>query len=135
MAKKLGMLLVLLGALAAGGWWNYQRNLARELAEAGPYHGYSDAQLAELAAAYESEIRALGQRYESRKAAGHEDRGGQLLGERVREFERASSRGQAIRQAGSALSTHEATLADIRAEQARRRVDPMQVLLRRLLTF
>jgi hypothetical protein len=135
MAKKLGVLLVLLGALGAGGWWNYQRNLAREQAQAGPYHGYSDQQLADLAKAYEGEIRQLGQRYESRKATAHEERGGQLLGERVREFERASDRGQAIRQAGSALSTHEAALADIHAEQASRRVDPMQVLLRRLLTF
>ena len=54
---------------------------------------------------------------------------------RCSDFERASARGRAIRDAGGDLAEREAALADVRTEQARRRVDPTQVFLHRLLTF
>jgi hypothetical protein len=133
--RRLALLVVLLAALAAGGAWNYQRNLAREEAQAGPYHGYRDDQLAALAKAYEAEIQAHSRRYEARKAAPPPEARGQLLDEQVRDFERANARGRAIRDAGGDLAEREATLREIRAEQARRGEDPTQVLIRRLTTF
>jgi hypothetical protein len=53
----------------------------------------------------------------------------------VRDFDQASARSKAVRDAGAEASMKEAALADVRKEQARRRQDPMQVHLRRLTTF
>jgi hypothetical protein len=53
----------------------------------------------------------------------------------VRAFEQVNARSEAVRGLGGELSLKEAALADVRAEQARRNVDPMQVHLRRLFTF
>ena len=83
-----------------------------------------------------SEVAALETRYRATRAAdGGAPKGGQLLDETVRAFEQVSARTQAVRGAGAELSMKEATLADVRAEQARRREDPLQVQLRRLTTF
>jgi hypothetical protein len=133
--RRLAILAILLAALAGGGWWNYQRNLAREAAAAGPYHGYSDEQLAALAKAYEGEIEAHRRRYEASQASPRAEARGQLLDEQVRDFERANARGRAIRDAGGDLAEREATLREIHREQSRRGEDPTQVLLRRLTTF
>lgn len=134
--KRLFPLLVVLAALGAGGWWNYQRNLAKENLEPRPFRAYAEGDLAALAGAYETEIAGLTRRYEAQKSSQAPAPGsGQLLGEQVRDFERASARGRAIRDAGGDLAVREAALAEVRAEQARRREDPTRVLLRRLLTF
>lgn len=135
MARRLALLAVLLAALGGGGFWNYQRNLVREEAEAGPYHAYSDDQLAALRKAYEGEIAAHRQRYAASKAAPRQEARGQLLDEQVRDYERASARGRAIRDAGGDLAEREATLALIREEEAKRGGDPTQIFLRRLTTF
>lgn len=135
MLRRLGMLVALLAALAGAGAWNYQRNLAREEAEKGPYASYSDEQLAALRGAYEAEIEKLSARYEARKQQPYEAQGGQLLGDQVREYDRASARGRAIRDAGGDLSESEATLDAIRVEQSRRGGDATQIFLKRLLSL
>ena len=133
MARRLLMLAVLLAVLGAAGAWNYQRNLAREAAEKGPFGSYSDEQLAALHSAYEDEIRTLETRYQARKAEPYQERPGQLLGEQLREYERASARGRAIRGAGGDLAEREAALRDIELEQSRRGGDPTRIFLKRLL--
>lgn len=133
--RRIVQLLALLAVLGAGGAWNYQRNVAKEAAEPRPYRGYADADLVSLKGAYEAEITALERRYASAKSSKAPAPAGRLLGEQVRDFERASARGRTIRDAGGDLSEREAALSDVRAEIARRRLDPTQVFLRRLLTF
>jgi hypothetical protein len=135
MVRRLALLAVVLAALGGAGFWNYQRNLAQEEAQAGPYRAYADAQLAALAEAYEGEIETHQRRYEAAKGAPSPEARGRLLDEQVRDFERANARGRAIRAAGGDLAAREATLREIRKEQARRSEDPTQVLLRRLTTF
>ena len=133
--KRFGLVLVLLAAVAAGGAWNYQRNLAKEEAKKGPFATYSDQQLAALADGYSKEIDKLKGRYASEKANPAQQGHGAMLDEQVKDFEKAAARGRAIRSAGGDLSETEAALADIKAEQALRRQDPKDVFLRRLLTF
>jgi hypothetical protein len=135
MRKNLGLLVVLLVALAGAGYWNYQRNLAKEEQEKGPYASYSTEQLEALAQAYESEIKAAGGRYESEKSVRHETRDRQYADEQMKEFEKASQRGQAIRNAGGALAVKEATLRDIERELSTRGGSAQELFLRRLLTF
>jgi hypothetical protein len=135
MPKNLGLLVVLLAALAGGGYWNYQRNLAKEEQEKGPYASYSTEQLEALAQAYEAEIQAAGGRYESEKSVRHETRDRQYADEQMKEFEKASQRGQAIRNAGGALATREAALRDIERELGTRGGSAQDIFLRRLLTF
>jgi hypothetical protein len=133
--RRVVQLFALLAVLGAGGWWNYQRNLAKEAAEPRPFRGYADADLVSLAEAYETEIETGSRRYAAAKSSSAPAGQGQLLGEQVKDFERASARGRAIRDAGGDLSEREAALADVRTEMARRRVDKTEVFLRRLLTF
>jgi hypothetical protein len=135
MRRRLMPLLVLLAALGAGGYWNYQRNLAKENAEPRPFRGYSEADLQSLVAAYQGEVQTHQKRYEAARATERREGQGQLLDEKVRDFERASARSQAIRAAGGDLAEREAALADLRKELARRSVSPLQVHLKRLLTF
>lgn len=135
MFKRFGMLLVVLAAVGGAGAWNYQRNVAREAKEKGPFGSYSDEQLAALRTAYEAEIEGLAARYDSRKAQPYQAGGGQLIAEQVREFERAAARGRAIRDAGGDLAEREAALADVKREQAKRGGDPTQIFLKRLTSL
>jgi hypothetical protein len=135
MPKNLGLLVVLLAALAGGGYWNYQRNLAKEQQEKGPYASYSTEQLEALAQAYEAEIEAAGGRYASEKSVRHEARDRQYADEQMQEFEKAAQRGQAIRNAGGALAVKEAALRDIEHELGTRGGGAYDAFLRRLLTF
>jgi hypothetical protein len=136
MLRRLGAVLLVLGALGAGGAANYRRNVAREAQAPRPFRSYETADLETLAQAYEREVAALDARYRAtRDGGGSAPAGGQLLDETVRAFEQASARTKAVRGAGAELSMKEAALADVRAEQARRGEDPLQVHLRRLLSF
>jgi hypothetical protein len=133
--KNLGMIVVVLAALAGGGTWNYQRNLAKEEQEKGPYASYSTEQLEALAQAYTAEIEAAGGRYAAEKAVRHEARDRQYADQQMQEFEKAAQRGQAIRNAGGALAMKEASLRDIEKELGTRGAGGYEVHLRRLLTF
>jgi hypothetical protein len=135
MAKKLTYLVVLLAALAGAGYWNYQRNLAKEEKLKGPYAGYSTEQLSALAKAYEAEIGSAGKRYAAEKSDRYAASDKQYADEQMREFEKAAQRGRAIRDAGGDLSEREATLRDIKAELGTRGGSAQDIFLRRLLTF
>ena len=126
--------LVLLAALAAGGAWNYQRNLAREQG-ARPFSGYSDGQLEALAAGYQSEVDALGARYARHQGTEAGAKGGRLLDENVAAFDAAHAHGATSRRLGGDLSQREAELADLQAEIAHRSREPWRVFLERLLTI
>jgi hypothetical protein len=134
--RKVFFFLVFLIGLAGAGYWNYQRNLAKEEAAKGPYSGYSTEQLQDLAAAYEAEIEAAGGRYAAEKANRHQAGDHAYADQQMAEFEKAAQRGRAVRDAGGALSVREATLRDIQAELATRRPGTdREIFLRRLLTF
>ena len=136
MLRRLGLLLLVAAALGAAGAANYRRNLQKEAQERRPFRSYAAADLETLAQAYEREVKALEARYRSqRDAKAPAPKGGQLLDETVRAFEQVNARSEAVRGLGGELSLKEAALAEVRAEQARRGVDPMQVHLHRLLTF
>jgi hypothetical protein len=69
MVRRLGMLLLVLAALAAGGAANYRRNLQKEAQEPRPFRSYATADLETLAQAYEREVKGLDARYRSQKDA------------------------------------------------------------------
>jgi len=126
--------LVLLAALAAGGAWNYQRNLEREKAVR-PFSSYSDGQLEALAAGYQSEVDDLAGRYTRQRGRSAGSKGGRLIDENIAAFDAAHSHGAAMRQLGGDLSEREAEFADLRAELALRGRQPWRVILERLLTI
>ncbi len=133
------LLLALLAGLVGGGAYNYQRNLRAEQAAAAkrPLHGYAEADLQRLAAAYRQEIEKLSARYASAKSSRGGVRDHQLLGEQVQEFERVRKGSESEREAGAVLSEREAALKDVERElQARQgQGDATQVFMRRLFTF
>lgn len=130
------LVVLLVGLLCAGGY-NYHRNWQAEQEEFRPYRSYSDADLEVLIAAYEGETDSLDGRYERLRDQRVKPRDRQLLGDQVREFERAQRRGRNVRETGAALSVREAELADLRAELAKREAerDELALHLRRLLTL
>ena len=131
------LLLVLVG-LVGGGAYNYQRNLKAEQEREAkrPLHGYAKADLEKLAAAYRAEIAKLEARYQAAKGGRTGVRNHELLGEQVNEFERVAKESDAVREVGAVVSEREAALKDVENELRQRTdADPMQVFLRRLLTF
>jgi hypothetical protein len=126
--------LLLLAALAAGGAWNYQRNLVLETG-ARPFSGYSDGQLDALAAGYQGEVDALSDRYVRQQGRSAATGGGRLIDENIAAFDAAHAHGAATRRIGGDLSQREAELADLRAELAHRSRDRWRVFLERLLTI
>jgi len=131
-ARQRGVLLALLALLGGLGTWNYQQNLAAERAEVRPYRTLSDADLATLIAAVESEAAAASSRYEL--ARGEPTGRVAADGDRFEDFERAQQRSRAVRELGQAAAGHEAMLAQLRDEQGRRagQGDERQRFLRRL---
>lgn len=111
------LLLVLLALLAGVGTWNYQRNAAAEAAEVRPYRTLSEADLGTLIAAYEAEVAQLEKRYERARGGSASSPSGD---DRFQAFAQAQRRGRAAREAGYAVSEHEAALAELREEQERR---------------
>jgi len=126
--------LTLLAALAAGGAWNYQRNLGLETAER-PFSSYSDGQLEALAAGYQSEVDALSGRYAQQQGRSANTAGGRLIDENIAAFDAAHAHGEETRRLGGDLSQREAEFADLNAELAHRSREPWRVLLERLLTI
>jgi hypothetical protein len=114
------LLLVLLGLMAGGGIWNYQRNLEVESAAPRPYRGYSLADLETLQAAYQVETDKHQSRYRSaanRTVKVHE---GGLIDQQVAEFERVQRIGQNRRAIASDYAKHQVQLDEILAELAAR---------------
>lgn len=132
------LVVLLVGAAAAGGF-NYYRNLKadQEAQKHRPLHGYAEADLQHLEAAYQAEVDTLSKRYAAAKGKGGGVREHELLGDQVREFERVTKASDGVRDIGATLSEREAALKDVQKELQLREGerDPMQVFLRRLLTF
>ncbi len=126
--------LVLLGLLAGGGAWNYQRNVALEQAQVRPYRTLSDADLATLLSATEAEASALDAAYERAKAARPASGS---ASDRFTAFERAHQRGREARELGERASELAAMAAEVRKERDYRagRGDEMEIFLRRLLVL
>ena len=132
------LVLALLVILAAAGEYNYQRNLAaEERAAPRAYRGYSDAEIAALIEAYEQEVEALEARYGAAKSRTVETRSGGLIGEQIREFERAQQAGASTRSMGADFAERDAVLRELRREQSLREspTDSLKLLLRRLFTI
>lgn len=118
------LLLVILVLAGGLGGWNYQRNLALEVEQAGsrPFQGYSDRALIDLAEAYGEQADILGRKYQAslERRSGVRDRDG-LIMEKIEEFERVQKIGESIRVATSQAADSEARLRQIQDEQAWRR--------------
>ena len=136
---SLGLVLVLLLALAAGGAWNYRRNLAAEEAERAqrPLAGYTTPDLEALAAAYRAELERLTGRYEAARGArvGTAERG--FFGDQIDEYERVRRKSGRRREAGAQLGETEAALRDVDEELRARGSGALgwQLHLRRLTGF
>ena len=133
-------LLVLLALLAGGIGWNYQRNLAiqEQAAQTRPFSTLSDADLAVLLTATEAEAEKLGARYEAARSQRASTRvEGTRTSERLRDFERVQAHGRSVRALGQRTSELEASLAELRREQAVRegQGDELQVFLRLAFSF
>ena len=131
-------LLLLLGLLAGGGAWNYQRNLALESSEVRPYSSLSDADLATLLEATETEAKRRGARYDAaRSQRASTEVSGTYSEERLRDFERVQSHGRAVRSLGRQASEIDASLAELRKEQGRRagQGEGIERVLRLAFTF
>lgn len=136
---QIAVLLLVLGGLAAGGAWNYRRNLAAERAAeaARPLSGYSTGDLEALAAAYRQEIQAYEARYASRRGQRAEARERAYFDEQVREFEKVQRATSRTRAAGGDVAEREAALRDVESELASRGParSTWEIHLRRLTTF
>lgn len=131
------LLLALLVLLGVGGAYNYQRNLAKEAKQLRPFQNYTDADLETLLAAYRADAEGLSKRYQGLSQGRPEVRGGGLIDQQVRQFERVQRRGEQVREMGAALSMREADIAQLEREvrlreQAR---DPFGLFLKRVATF
>ena len=104
-------LLVCLTVAAAG---NYERNLRAERA-AGPYAGYSDAELEDLIEAYRGDVELWEDRYLATGEAPGAERGHGIEA-RVREFDRAQQHHQARRELAAELGERGAVLRGLEEE-------------------
>ena len=98
-------LLVLLVAAGGAGAYNYHRNLQAEATVPRPYKGYSDSELEALVQAYDDEVTRLDARYLEARQQRAEQRGGQLLDERVEDFERAPMGTRRLHDGDSSMCT------------------------------
>jgi hypothetical protein len=110
------LLLVLLGALAGGGAWNYQRNLKQEESIPRPWKGYETAELQALAQAYRQEIEQYSGQWESARGERRQAADGGGVGDRAKEFDRVQSHGQAVRGLKTQLADREVVLGQIDEE-------------------
>jgi lipopolysaccharide export system protein LptC len=133
------LVLIAVAALAAAGFWNYQRNLEAEqrAASARPMHGYSTSDLEALADAYRQEIAAHSARYASQKTKRVETPDRVYFDQQVQDFEAVQEHSGRVREAGAEVSVREADLARIEEElRARSGVEAdLDRQLRLLLTF
>lgn len=130
-------LCVLLVLLLGGGGWNYYRNWDADQQIPRPYRGLSEADIEALAASHRREAEALEARYAAARESRARTGGGQLLGDRIDDFEAAAAQGRRTRALGGALSEREAVLAELARELERRDAerDWLRFHLRRLVTI
>ena len=130
-------LLALLLLLGGAGAWNYHRNLERESQEDRPLRGYAEADLEKLLAAYEQEQDRATRRAGATRRAAPKEAPGQLVGEKVREFERVQRASLRTRDAKGDLAETELMVERIHQELQRRdqERDPMALFIRRVTTL
>ena len=119
---NVGLLLVLLVALAGAGGWNYQRNYQIEQAERSKsrFAGYDTAGLTQLADAYRSELAGLDGRYQSLRGSRAQVRNTQGVEEGVAQFERIQRSNTRLREVTTEVATREARVNEIDQELSRR---------------
>jgi hypothetical protein len=133
-------LVLVVGAAAAAGAWNYQRNLrAEEQARAArPFGRYALEDLEALADAYRGEVDRMGKRYEGAHSGRVATREHGFFGDQLDEYERVRRSSSARREVGAVLSEREAALRDVEQELQRRQGEAAQgieTVLRRILSF
>jgi hypothetical protein len=135
--KGRGKLIFLLVLLVGVSTWNYQRNVAIEEAKPRPYRGYSDTELEQLRAAYDSQASALAGRYEQASAQRSGSRDVKLVAEGVEQFKQVQRASRAVRDLGAQLSQEEASLRAIEEEQALRAQlgGPVMTIVKRAFLF
>lgn len=137
MGKPLLTLLLLLLVAGGIGAWNYDRNLKKESQLPRPWKSYSMADLQSMEGAYKTEIKRYSKGWEQARGQRHEASGRGLVGDRAHEFDKIYASGKAVRGMKSKVAEDQAALDEIQHEIALRERDknPMQVHMRRLLTF
>ena len=135
--KNNGPLMVLLALLVGVGGWNFVQNTRVENAQPRPYRNYSDADLAPLIAAYQSQIDGRDQtlRAASQQKVGIRDGG--LIGQRLDDFARVQEVGRKRRELAGRVSDSEHALEQVQLEIEKREEDrPIyKLILRRLITI
>ena len=112
------MLLVLVLLIGVGAY-NYHRNLKLEIATEGPrpFKSYQTADLESLKSAYQQELDAYQRQYQKvRNGRTGVEPSGQLLDEKLANFERARKTGNAMRAATSEVADREARMREINRE-------------------
>ncbi|MBW2270649.1 MAG: hypothetical protein JRH16_18955 [Deltaproteobacteria bacterium] len=129
--------LVVLLVLAGAGAWNYQRNLVVEEAVYRPFRTHTDADLAQLAEAFESQKDRVSEHYDSAAAQRATAREGGHFDQRVREFERVQGIGDAKKELRAELAKSTTTLKLLTEEERLRagERDTVKLFFKRLLTI
>lgn len=115
-ALPLVLLVLVLGLGGLG--YNYKRNLDLERQQPRPYRAYSDANLKGLITAYEHEVDRL-QAQPLRSTKGTRPHG-DLLGDRIRSYQRVHAAGQANRLRASELAGQQGILKELERERETR---------------
>lgn len=131
--------LLVLAVLAGAGAWNYQRNVAREEAEAGrrPFGTHSDEALAQLLAAYEAQHGRDSSRLEAAQGRRAEARHQDYFQDQVDEFARVQRVHDTTRAIRAEVAATQVTLKDLRAEKRLRdkQRDRVTTFLKRVFTI
>jgi hypothetical protein len=131
------MALVLLAGLAAGGAWNYNRNLQLEAAVYRPFRTHTDEDLALLTGALEQQKEQVSTHYEKVAAVRVNARERSHFDQKLREFERVQQAGEAKRAVRAELAKSTTTLK-LLADEDRMRAgerDAVKLFFKRLLTI
>jgi hypothetical protein len=131
------MALVLLAGLAAGGAWNYNRNLQLEAAVYRPFRTHTDEDLALLTGALEQQKEQVSTHYEKVAAVRVNARERSHFDQKLREFERVQQAGEAKKTVRAELAKSTTTLK-LLADEDRMRAgerDAVKLFFKRLLTI
>lgn len=121
--RAIGSLLLMLVLLAAGGGWNYYRNLQFEKASnsSRPYKAYSVADLESLRAAHASELEAVRGHF-GRAKRGRVEQVGDVgsIAANVEQFRKTTRASSAIREAAADVSARQTQIEELDRELALR---------------
>lgn len=131
------LLLVLLGLLVGGGYWNYQKAVEAEEAVYRPFRGYTQEALEQLVEAYEADRDHSAGRYEAAASRRVDARGRAYFQEQVEEFERVQQAGRQTRDLRNRVAESQATLKLLEEELSLRaqEKDKLMLILRRAFTI